>query len=68
MVGDRTFQLHYGSLVVDLIIVQGCIDSWHAPSHIIDGGRFLDIVDPLIVLLSVWALPQSMILSTTPTF
>jgi hypothetical protein len=68
MVGDHTFQLLYRSLVVGLIIVQGCIDLWHDPSHIIDGGSFLDIVDLLIVLFCLWVVPQSMILSTTPAF
>jgi hypothetical protein len=57
MVDDHTFHLHYFSLVFDLIIVQGCIDSWHDPSRIIEDGCFLDNVYSLTILLSVWEVP-----------
>jgi hypothetical protein len=49
-------------------IIQGCINFWQAPSHIIDCGSLLDVVDPHRVLLPMWIVPRHMFLSTTPTF
>ena len=68
MVDDHTFHLHHSSLVVGLFIIHGCINPWHDPSHIINYGRFLDVVDSPIVLLFMWAIPQHIFFSTTPTF
>ena len=68
MVGDHTFHLHNWSLVVSLFIIQSCINMWHAPSHIIDYGRLLDVVDPPTVMLHIWAFSQQMFFSTTLTF
>ena len=68
MVGNNTFHLHHLSLVVNLSIIQSCINLWHAPSHISDCGSLLDVVDPPIVLLPMWTVPQHMFVSMAPTF
>ena len=55
MVANNTFHPHHWSLVVGLSIIQGCINLWHAPSHIIDCGNLLEVVDPPIVMFAIWA-------------
>ena len=68
MVVNHTFYFNYWSLVVGLVIIQGYINLWHTPGHIIDGSSFLDVINPLTILLSVWAVSQEMFFSATPAF
>ena len=68
MVENHTFYFHYWSLMVSLVIIQGYINLWHTPDHIIDCGSFLNVINFLTVLLSVWTISQEMLFSATPTF
>ena len=51
-----------------MVIIQGCINMWHTPCHIIDFGSFLNVINFLTVLFSVWTVSQEILFSATPTF
>ena len=61
MVEYHTFYFYHWSLVVSLVIIQGCIDLWHTPCHIIDHSIFLHVINFPTVWLSEWTISPEMI-------